>query len=156
MSQDYLPLANVTLASATSSVTFSSIPATYRDLVLVFNGSFTATANSFWQANGDTGANYSYIQAFGTGSGGGSSDNGNSALAGANYTDRGTNILQFIDYSATDKHKVALTRSNSASGAVAMASSRWFNTAAITSVRVFLSGQNFTTGSTFALYGIVG
>jgi len=39
----YTPIASVTLSSAQASVTFSSIPQTYTDLVLVVNGS-TATS----------------------------------------------------------------------------------------------------------------
>ena len=34
----YTPLATVTLGTSAASVTFSSIPATYRDLILIFDG----------------------------------------------------------------------------------------------------------------------
>jgi hypothetical protein len=158
----YIALATTTLGSSATSVTFSSIPTTVngvalRDLIFVFNGTFTATANSFWQANGDTAANYSYVQMWGTGSGGGNTNSDAAAtggLAGANYTGRGVNIVQFMDYSATDKHKTALTRNNDGSDVVGAVASRWANTSAITSVRIFLSGASFTSGSTFSLYGI--
>jgi hypothetical protein len=63
-------------------------------------------------------------------------------------------ILQIMDYSATDKHKSALTRTTHTSQSVVEAlASRWANTAAITSLAV--SGGTFNVGSTFALYGIV-
>jgi len=151
----YIPLQTITLGSAASSVTFASIPQTYRDLVFVFNGSFTAIANSFWQANGDTASNYSYVQMWGTGSGSGVSNSAgpvDGGLAGANYTGRGTNIVQFMDYSATDKHKTAMTRNNDAGGVVGAVASRWANTAAITSIRIY--GPTFVSGSTFSLYAI--
>jgi hypothetical protein len=66
----YTPLATVTLASTASSVTFSSIPATYRDLVVVHNnfGTVNNDANSNFRFNGDSGSNYSRVYAFWSGS----------------------------------------------------------------------------------------
>lgn len=150
----YVPLATYTLPSNASGIVFSSIPATYRDLIFVFSGKLTATANTFWQANGDGGSNYSYVQMWGTGSGGGSSNavaSTTAGLFGANYTGQGVNIVQFLDYSATDKHKVALTRNNDGGGVVGAVASRWANNAAIHTVGI---QGSFVAGSTFSLFGI--
>jgi hypothetical protein len=57
----YIPLATVTLGSADSSVTFSSIPATYRDLILVLNGTRSTTSGVRARANADAGANYPMV-----------------------------------------------------------------------------------------------
>lgn len=148
----YTPLATVTLGTTATSVTFSSIPATYRDLIFVFDGASSGATFGRIQFNGDTGSNYSnvYIK-----------NNGSQTITGDNIffaelqTTRNNSINQIMDYSATDKHKAVLHRSNAPTAHVIANAARWANTAAITSIRVFLGGGNFTTGSRFDLYGIV-
>jgi len=82
----YTPLATVTLGSATSSVTFSSIPATYRDLILIFDGTRTGNNNVQYRFNSDTGTNYSTVIAAGNGSGTTSSAESLSFLFSTSYT----------------------------------------------------------------------
>jgi hypothetical protein len=60
-----------------------------------------------------------------------------------------------MDYSATDKHKTVLVRSNAASTGVEAIAQRWASTAAITSILVFPSTGSWAAGGTFSLYGIV-
>ena len=150
----YTPLATVTLGTTAASVTFSSIPATYRDLILVHNGALTNTDNIVWRANGDTGSNYSIVQALGVSSGAVSNQTASrtSGLAGSSYTQQSANITQWLDYSATDKHKTSLGRANSPTSEVGMSASRWANTAAITSLTLLGA---FASGNTFALYGVI-
>jgi hypothetical protein len=66
--------------------------------------------------------------------------------------------LNFLDYSATDKHKTTLTRSGysdlSSVATVEATAIRWANTAALTSIVFSTNVGSFSTGSTFALYGI--
>ena len=67
----YSTIATTTLASAAASYTFSSIPTTYTDLILVLNGSFDTFNNVRFQVgNGsvDTGSNYSATRLLGDGS----------------------------------------------------------------------------------------
>jgi hypothetical protein len=162
----YTPLATVTLASAAASVTFSSIPATYRDLILVVaNLSATAANTLYARLNGDTGSNYSFVIA--TGSSGGaqsvsSASNSNGLFMGAAQqglpiTSPSQAILQIMDYSATDKHKTALGRYGSTGQSeVDMSATRWANTAAVTSllVRIAPSGS-FNSGVSLSLYGVI-
>jgi hypothetical protein len=154
----YTPLATVTLGSTTLSVTFSSIPATYRDLIIVFDGSTTATsAGGTLRYNGDSANNYSFVAMFGTGSSAGSDLNTTTNSSIFNFTtttSKSTSVVQIMDYSATDKHKTALSRSGQANGYVLAYANRWANTAAITSVEVSVNAGNYAAGSTFSLYGI--
>jgi len=54
----YTPIASQTLGSAASSVTFSSIPQGYTDLVLVINSvAASSTNNMDMSFNSDTSAN---------------------------------------------------------------------------------------------------
>ena len=50
----YQPIASVTLSSAQSSVTFSGIPQTYTDLVVVVSGYYSGTTYGSFQLNGDS------------------------------------------------------------------------------------------------------
>jgi hypothetical protein len=152
-------IASTTLAATTSSVTFGSIPATYRDLILVHNGtsSNTAGVNSvIARFNSDSGNNYPGINMSADGSG--SSVAYTISGIPVNYTDNvlGSGICQIFDYSATDKHKTAIAKhSNGGSNARAIVG-RWTNLAAITSITLVVdTGANFITGTTFNLYGVI-
>ena len=59
MAATYTPIASITLGAATSSVTFSSIPQTYTDLIVIFNGRTDGDENTNLQFNSDTTNNYS-------------------------------------------------------------------------------------------------
>jgi hypothetical protein len=161
----YTPLANITLTSTDSEIVFSSIPGTYRDLILVCSarGTITTFTNVQMRFNSDTGSNYSTVAMYGTGS------------TQASYSETATNITleqiarssdtasvftpivtQVMDYSATNKHKSVLTRNSSTvSGNVVALASRWANTAAVTSITLYPFGGSFAIGSTFSLYGVI-
>jgi hypothetical protein len=166
----YTPLANLTLGSSAASVTFSSIPATYRDLIVVLNIRSTHSGDedyALMRFNGDTGSNYSYV--FMNGSGAAATSGTASSSTFINDSNFAANsatanvftpaVINIQDYSATDKHKTTISRSNSttASGQVSATAGRWANTAAITSVAFtcFQSGASYASGSTFSLYGVI-
>jgi hypothetical protein len=153
----YTPLATVTLGSSASSVTFSSIPATYRDLIFIIDGNLVSSSDNVTvRYNGDSGSNYSSVEMSGNGSTTFSgTQSGTQASVGAAYTNRGTNIIQVMDYTSTDKHKTGISRFSTAGNAVGAFASRWANTAAVTSVRIGLTAQSFATGTTFSLYGVI-
>jgi len=154
MSQDYIPLATVTLGSSTGTITFSSIPATYRDLILVCQ--YTNDSNPVIRFNSDSGNNYAYVRMYGSGSSAASDSGGSEAsiaIATGSASTGQTSVIQIMDYSATDKHKTVLIRNGLASTFVNASANRWANTAAITSV-LFTQGT-YGTGSTFSLYGVI-
>jgi hypothetical protein len=152
----YKALATVTLGSAASSVTFSSIPATYRDLVLVADVIGTSTSSAAFVLNTDaTTTNYNRVINIGFGSGGGTPFAANeNNVFGMNTAGRTFAIFQIQDSSATDKHKTSLYRITDPDAETVMGAIRWSNTAAVTSVRLSTAGS-FATGSRFDLYGIV-
>jgi hypothetical protein len=161
MANAMVALANLTLGSSQASISFGSIPNTYRDLRLVVHAAVTPTeGNIFIQVNGDTGSNYSQVNMRGSG-GGVASSTGTGTNISSNYatgvqtTSRAVNTYDFMDYSATDKHKVIAIRANHSDEVDALAG-RWANTAAITGILVSANGTtSFAAGSTFALYGVV-
>jgi hypothetical protein len=64
-------------------------------------------------------------------------------------------VIQIMDYSATDKHKTALSRSNNAGVVVSAHAGRWANTSAVTSINIEAIGLLYQSGSTFSLYGVI-
>jgi hypothetical protein len=157
----YTALANVTLGSSAASVTFSSISQSYRDLVLVINASSTMSETQYYMKVNGNSSNYYSVWMAGNGSTTNSSSRGPSTEYEPFYYSYITSsqiyngIMNFMDYSATDKHKTALIRGNNASfyGTDALVF-RWANTAAITSIALTPYGGSWATGSTFALYGV--
>lgn len=162
----YTPIASITLGSSASSVTFSSIPQDYRDLVLkVTCTNATGGGGNILPVavlNSDTGSNYSRVRMTGDGSstasGSSTGDNFLNLFSGvdANETDEGLYLANFMDYSATDKHKTVIARANQVTDRVGAIASRWADTSAITQIEMTTAsaGDDFASGSTFALYGI--
>lgn len=161
--QTYVPIARQELTSATATVTFSSIPGTYTDLVVVAN-TIIASGSIFPECslrfNSDTGTNYSNTWFLGNGSSvlTGRGSNYNYADCGylsANSGNPNTRIINIMNYANTTTNKTVISRASSDNGAQATAyANLWRNTAAITSITIFTQSGNYAIGSTFTLYGI--
>jgi hypothetical protein len=164
MTITYEAIASQTLGSAVSSVTFSSIPSTYTDLVLVsqLTGSAANNQINIQVGNGsiDTGSNYSYTQMYGTGSAAASAGSTSQTSILLGYTDTTTtsidsNLIASIqNYSNTTTNKTILSRGNSPARAVAAIVGLWRSTSAINIITVSTGSSTFAVGSTFSLYGI--
>jgi hypothetical protein len=149
----YIALATTTLTTTTSSVTFSSIPATYRDLVLIAAGSVDTDRGANIQFNNDTGTNYSIVFMFGQGTSANSEQyTGQTSIGFGAFQPNGINIHHIMDYSATDKHKTVLGRRDTNTYTLAGAG-RWASTSAITSIK--FNSTNMQSGTVLTLYGIV-
>jgi hypothetical protein len=152
----YTPLANITLGSTATSVTFSSISGAYRDLVLVLAGTTSVDTFIVIRFNSDSGSNYSYVQMFASTSGNGSVTGTTTSLQSAVLrTAVSQNLIQIMDYSATDKHKTVLIRRGQPASDTVAAAERWANTSAITNISLVTNAGTYNSGTSFALYGIV-
>jgi hypothetical protein len=156
----YEPIASQTLGSAAASVTFSSIPQGYTDLVLsLWVKSPVTNGDMAMQFNFDTGSNYSNTQLYGDGSGAYSNRGTNQTYArvGNNsQTNEGLTVVHIQNYSNSITFKTILSRSGSAqSGGVVAFVNLWRNTNPITSLVITPgAGGNWGAGSTFSIYGI--
>jgi hypothetical protein len=155
----YTALANITLGSSASSVTFSSIPATYRDLVVVSQALATTSTFLVFRVNGNSSNVYNNVHMVGyagiTGSFSATNTNSLQGVGNLNTAGFGNSIAQLMDYSATDKHKSILMRIGDPSvDAVTALAGRVAITDAINSVNLSPNAGSFASGSTFALYGI--
>ena len=161
----YTPLQSIVLTSSASSVTFSNIPQTYQDLVLVVNPSGVGAntdENCSIQVNGDTTSTYSMTRIRGNGSTATSDreTSATSATAGimtVKATANGTTdsyIINFLNYSNSTTYKSWISCSSSAAYAVQSMVCLWRSTNAINSIKFKINSNNFGAGSTFDLYGI--
>lgn len=159
----YSLIASNVLGSNATSVTFSSIPATFTDLVLVINAKNDTLTNNEIRFNGDTATNYSITALYGNGSTAASTRETNNAYGSIDMNAyMGTsdfsynNIIQIMDYANTTTYKTYLTRANSVSYGLDAIVGLWRSTAAINSLSILTTTgtRNYITGSSFRLYGI--
>lgn len=160
----YTAITTQTLTSTTGTITISSIPQTYTDLLLITSvssatGGQTSTLN--FQFNGDTGTNYSYTYMQGNGSAASSGRGSNATIGVAGQEESSLLPAQFsvgrchiMNYANTTTYKTAITRSDSPSAQTQAWVSLWRSTAAITSITLNVSGYSMAAGSKFTLYGI--
>ena len=151
----YVALATTTASGGETSITFSSIPATYRDLVLVSYHQTSSDGPCLVRFNSDTGSNYTRVSMLGDGS---NDFSETSTTTGIRVSQTGvdidnTIIMQIMDYSATDKHTTTLNRWSRPELYVFADAARWANTSAINTVAIVPTGS-FNAGSTFSLFGI--
>jgi hypothetical protein len=162
----YVALQTQVLGSAAASVTFSSIPQSYTDLILVSSQLYTSTGGdryaTFQVGNGsvDTNSNYSWTY-FDTYPG--TPNTGNTPNQTFGYHSYTPSIptstamvcsMHIQNYSNTTTNKTMLHRWGAASPMTGIYANLWRSTAAINIITITAAGANFTTGSTFTLYGI--
>ena len=163
----YEVISTQTLVSAVTSVTFSSIPQTYTDLVLWFDTSMSSTgATIYAEFNADTTSLYSvtYLGGNGTSAYTGRASSQNSAGIAAYSTGYGSSRFistsNIMNYSNTTTFKTVLNKYSQAGNAVEALVNLYRSNSAITSIKLDSrnggtpTGHTFSAGSTFTLYGI--
>jgi hypothetical protein len=165
MATTYSLIASSTVGSGgASSITFSSIPSTFTDLLVKIS-----TKTSFdWLAcefNNSGGTAYDQFYVRGDGSNTSSGNQDNQAAAYATITGQNVtantfgNAELYIPNYTSSKYKSILgdgiSEANQTAAYVYLVSSLWENTAAITQIKLTkASGGNFDQYSTAYLYGI--
>jgi hypothetical protein len=166
----YESIATATGTGSSATITFSSIPSTYKHLqirainrdtfgasfidfgTLTFNSSTSGYAAHWLYGDGST------TSAFGSAS---RSNTGWWLGVGDGYTAGivAATIYDIHDYASTTNNKTIRIFSGvdtNGAGRVALTSGLWANTSAITSISFTSPNANFTTNTVFSLYGIKG
>lgn len=159
-------IATVTVgAGGSSSISFSSIPSTYKHLQIRFMGSITSGNQiSFMRFNSDTTATNYYTHAL---EGDGSTAYAYAVNTFPRYTSlpsatsvQGVSVIDILDYTNTSKNSTVRALGGvdrNGSGEVTFYSGLWKNTAAITQIDLVPnSGATFRQYTHAALYGIKG
>ena len=159
MTPTYEPIETFTASGvSTSTITFSSIPQTYTDLVLVVNGQTSANVDIFVRFNSDTASNYSYTTLRGLGTSASSVRNSNATslgiLSGDPSAGFSTYITNIFNYTNATTYKTTVTRTNTGDRTGAIVGLWRATPAAVTTVQVRIDSGYFIAGSTFTLYGI--
>ena len=165
------------VGSGQTSVTFSSIPSTYKHLQIRIiardtSGNGGGSGALRMRFNGDTSSVYDRHVLSGNGSSPSAGRDINSTdfsleslmMGGGTAANvYGVGILDFIDYASTTKNKTfRLFNGNNTNGAwgnevIRMQSGCWRNTSAITSIELYITnGSGYETGTRISLYGIKG
>lgn len=168
MANTYVAISTVTVgATSQATIDFSSIPATYTDLLVLcsLRNATASTAQNGWiKFNGSaTGYAYKYLDGNGAAASSGADDAATriyiGQVDGANATaSTFANIFIYIPNYASANYKSVLiegVQETNATTAYATASGGlWSNTAAITSISLETTAGNYTQYSTATLYGI--
>lgn len=152
------------LSSSAASVTFSSIPGTYKDLVLEVFGKNSGTTGDNVNAtfNSDTGSNYSYTQVWGDGTSASTNRASNSTYLVAGIisysgdTGPSSSTAHIMNYANTNVNKTVLVRRDRSAAYAVATVNLWRSTAAITSMTLTPSANSFASGCTFRLWGVSG
>jgi len=158
---------------SSGTITFSSIPQTYKHLqvrAVIRSTEAGSGTNYYTNLNGDSGSNYAAHRLQGDGT---SATAAGAATQTGIFTGRapggGTTtgtmaalIFDIHDYASTTKYKTVRQLSgqdsnNTYAGLISLRSGLWQSTSAVTSITFTIdSPANFSTSTTFALYGMVG
>lgn len=166
----YDSIATVDLSGgAASSITFSSIPSTYKHLQIRGISRNTAAADDMiLRFNSDSGSNYAWHVIRGNGSAATATngapttaiEQGIMIYSGQLANAFSVNIIDVVDYADTSKFKTLKVLNGSelnGSGAVTIGSGVWRSTSAVSTVVLTMGGGgNFAQYSHFGLYGIKG
>lgn len=172
MANTYTLISSSTLGSNQTSVTFSSIPSTYTDLVLIMsvraaNSSGNPTMSPLIRFNGDTATNYSYTELYTSNGTSAASFRASSQTAG-DTTFNGTTTtantfsnteLYIPNYTVSANKPFSMytvAENNATAGYIYTGAELWRNTATINSIALvsYNGVESFATGSSFYLYGI--
>jgi len=162
----YDSIATATGSGNPSSITFSSIPSTYKHLqirAMAFSAGGNGCRMTF---NGDTSANYSEHSLDGNGASAAAYGNTNLSYIwsvgqynGLTASNPSVSVIDILDYQNSNKYKTSREldgQDNNGSGFVSLISGSWRSTSAITSITFTLNSGTFGTNTHFALYGIRG
>jgi hypothetical protein len=162
-------IATVTVGSGgASEILFSDIAGTYQHLQIRLIGRSAASATSDnvrVRVNGDSGANYSDHKLEGNGSAASSYGYASQTnftanrIAAANATSSifGAVVIDILDYASTSKNTTFRSLGGvdlNGSGFIFLDSGAWYNTSAVTSVRLAPNATNWAQHTTAALYGL--
>ena len=169
MPSTYTLIASNTVGSGgASSITFSSIPSTYTDLVIKTSARSTNALSSIssmlMRFNGSS-SSYTDRRIVGSGASASSDSNvysgyiylGEANGGGSTASTFGNTEFYIPNYTSANFKSVStdnVQENNNTTAYAQLIAGLWSNTAAITSIEIFVNGTTFGQYSTFYLYGI--
>ena len=165
----YESIATVTGTGSSGTISFTSIPSNYKHLQLRFMASCSGTGgieNPWLRFNNDSTTLYSAHRLYGSGAAASADAFTTVAQIRAGFVNDSSNVdimgvavIDVLEYANTNINKTVRILSGTdrnGDGFVTLSSGNWRSTSAINRIDLIVNGLNWTTDSTFALYGIKG
>jgi hypothetical protein len=149
----YTPIQSYTASGSSSTISFTSIPSTYTDLVLQYTAANSGTYFLI-RFNNDSGSNYSFTSVYGDGSSAASTRGSSQTSLFGRGTANSTNQMNIQNYSNATTYKTALMSERDAAVVAQEKVCLWRSTSAINQIDLISGGGNITAGGIFTLYGI--
>lgn len=160
MASTYDLISSSTVTSATTTVSFTSIPSTYTDLAISIHAKRDSgsPSNAFVRFNADSGNNYLRAVLHNTA--------GSTSVTGTRDTQSGITIwlttnfsvynIEVYHYASSNKHKYSNYFAGSHDQLAGFYGFNWSNSGAVTSIDFVTTSNNWDVGSTFSIFGIKG
>lgn len=165
MAKTYQAIASQTLSANSGAITFTNVPQTYTDLLLVAHYRAYSDGNTSIRFNASTATDYSRVALGGSGTAANAGRVNNTTGIAVDFNGSGVNsnfvtsalggvvIAHIMSYTNTSAHKIVLGIAGAASRGVDRTCSLWRSTAAITEIE--LTGpSNLASNTVVSLYGI--
>ena len=163
MATTYEAIATVTVGSGgAANIEFTSIPATYTDLVILVSARFNSGTSPFYLYFNGSGSNYSDRRL--TGNGAAASSNTSSTIRVGNFNGSDTtantfssHLIYIPNYAGSANKSVsvdAVSENNATTAFAQLIAGLWSDSSAITSIKLEEGSANFVQYSTATLYGI--
>jgi hypothetical protein len=169
MATTYTLISSVTVGSGgAATMSFTSIPNTYTDLLIKMSGrSDAGSFPTYLRLNSDSGNNYTWVNLYGfSGVAYSDTSGGNINYAWGGYTNASSltastfsnSEIYIPNYAGSNKKSASadgVMETNAANGvSLGIGANLWNNTAAVTTITLLPSTGNFVQYSTAYLYGI--
>jgi hypothetical protein len=151
-------------AGGAASISFTSIPQTYTDLIIKFSGRSTQSSTVIEMTFNGSATSYENKRMYGTGTSVASDSNNTTFISNLGNNDTGftSNTFGSLDayianYTSSNYKSITgdgVSETQNATAYMLMGAGLWSNTAAITSITLTQTGANLTQYSTASLYGV--
>lgn len=160
----YESIATATGTGSSGTITFSSIPSTFKHLQIRFLNIVSSACSIGFTVNGVGGTSYAWHYL--GGNGGTVAANGfasqpklytNGMISSVGTAQPNVGIIDVLDYGSSTKNKtfrILAGYEANGTGEIDVISGLFNSTNAITSISIAAEAGNFSTSSSFALYGI--
>ena len=162
MANTYVKIATVSGTGSSGTLQFTSIPATYTDLLVKVSARNTSTNDYFEIRFNGVSTNLSGRALSGEGSGTPTSFSlvpyGRMNGSGTTASTFASTDIYIPNYAGATNKSVStdsVSENNATLAFAVFSAGLWSNTAAITSIELVATGNNFATNSTATLYGIL-
>jgi hypothetical protein len=166
MAATYEPIATLSSSGSTSTFSFTSVPSTYTDIIIVsfLRSSYSISSHdTLIRVNNDASSIYSRTYITGNGSSASSARSSNltgfyaGQVQGATSTAGAfsTQIVHLMNYSNTSTNKTFISRNNTPTANTTATVGLWRSNSAINQIDILnADGSNWVSGSTSTIYGV--